>query len=72
MRSYKHGFYGTLVGPLCAICRRVDVKNRVSDFRQMHPLRFYACLTLEVLKIARHPHKSINNFRTKGKIRNSF
>ena len=36
----------------------------------MHPLRFYACLTWEVLKIVRHPHKSINNYRTKRKIKN--
>ena len=36
----------------------------------MHPLRFYAWLTLEMLKIVRHPHKSINNFRTKQKIKN--
>ena len=35
----------------------------------MHPLHFYAWLTLEVLKIVCHPQKSINNFRTKRKIK---
>ena len=70
MRSHTHGFYGKLVRQLCAVCPRVDPKNRVSNFQLMHPLRFYAWLTLEVLKIVRRPHKSINNFRTKRNIEN--